>query len=375
MIQTSVTSTAHRKPHGRRLVDKVLPGDARRHNRALVLQQLFDSGPLSRADIARATALTRVTVSELVTELLDDDIVSELGPKPGTRMGKPATLVGLSELAPVAIALDLSGDEVMKGAIVDLRGAIVHREEIAFARGEEAVKAVITLVDSLKSSARQRVLGVGIGTPGIITADGVVLQAPNLEWENLDLADVVEAATSLPTYVGNDANIAAVSESAFGAGDDGGLLLITIGQGVGGGVLIDGRSLSGPLLSAGEIGHIVVEPDGARCNCGNRGCLETLLAVPHLRRLADPKDRAHVGSVLGSVLTPIVTTLGIADVVLYGPTGLLEGPLLEATREALAKQTLPFVAQRIQVRLAPLTDELVLTGAAAQVRYRELGVA
>ncbi len=370
MIQTSVT-----QPNGRRPRDKVLPGDARRHNRALVLQQLFDDGPLSRADISRATALTRVTVSELVTELLDDDIVTELGTKPGTHMGKPATLVGLSDQAPVAIALDLSGDESMKGAVVDLRGVVVHREEVAFTRGEEAVKAVITLIESLKTSAPQRVLGIGIGTPGIITAEGVVLQAPNLEWDDLDLAGIVESATSLPTYVGNDANIAAVAESAFGAGDDGGLLLITIGQGVGGGVLIDGRSLSGPLLSAGEIGHIVVEPGGAHCNCGNHGCLETLLAVPHLRRLSDPKDRAHVGGVLGSVLTPIVTTLGIADVVLYGPTELLEGPLLEATREALAKQSLPFVAQRIQVRLAPLSDELVLTGAAAQVRYRELGVA
>lgn len=368
-------STSFRRQPGRRLTDKVLPGDARRHNRALVLQQLFDDGPLSRADLSRATGLTRVTVSELVTELLDDGIVSELGTKPGTHMGKPATLVGLSDTAPVAIALDLSGDQSMIGAIVDLRGTIVQREELPFARGEEAVMAIISIIDNLKTSAQRRILGVGIGTPGIITAEGVVLQAPNLGWEDLDLADVVGSATDLPVYVGNDANIAAVAESAFGAGDDAGLLLITIGQGVGGGVLIDGRSLSGPLLSSGEIGHVVVDSEGGQCNCGNRGCLETILAVPHLRALGQPADRAHAGAVLGSVLTPIVTTLGIADVVLYGPTELLEGPLLEATRDALAKQTLPFVAQRIQVRLAPLSDELVLTGAAAQVRFRELGVA
>ena len=353
----------------------MLPGDARRHNRSLVLQQLFDAGPLSRADLARATGLTRVTVSELVTELLDDGIVAELGTKPGTHMGKPATLVGLSGTAPVAIALDLSGDQSVKGAIVNLVGAIVHREEVPFARGEEAVRAIIGLVDSLKAAAQQRVLGVGIGTPGIITAEGVVLLAPNLGWEDLDLAGLIAQACGLPVYVGNDANIAAVAESAFGAGDDAGLMLITIGQGVGGGVLIDGRSLSGPLLSTGEIGHVVVDTNGEQCECGNRGCLETILAVPHLRALANPDDRSHAGEILGSVLTPIVTTLGIDDVVLYGPSELLEGPLLDATRDVLAKQTLPFVAQRIQVRLTPLTDELVLTGAAAQVRFRELGVA
>lgn len=119
---------------------------------------------------------------------------------------------------------------------------------------------------------------------------------------------------------------------------------------------------------------MVVEADGPTCACGNRGCLETTLAVPALRRASGESDLAAAGRRLGSVLSPVVTTLGIADVVLYGPTELLDGALLTAAQEALAHQTLPFVAQQVHVRVVPLEKELVLKGAAASVRYREIGV-
>jgi predicted NBD/HSP70 family sugar kinase len=358
---------------GRRPVGKVLPGDARRHHRALILQQLVDDGARSRADLARETLLTRVTVSDLVAELIDEGFLTELGTRPGTHMGKPATLVGISEDAPVAIALDLSADGQLSGGVVDLDGQILTSEQVPFHRGD-SISVISELAGRLRDSTQRRILGVGIGSPGIIDAAGVVILAPNLGWEDLDLAGELSTALDLPVYAGNDSNVAAVAESAFGAGDDGGLLLLMIGSGVGGGVLIDGRALSGPLLSSGEIGHVVVDPDGRQCNCGNRGCLETFLAAPALRLLDTDEARRDVGHKLGSVLTPVVTTLGIADVVLYGPTELLDGALLDAVRDSLAQQTLPFVAQRVQVRLAPLSDELVLTGAAALVRYRELGV-
>jgi predicted NBD/HSP70 family sugar kinase len=358
---------------GRRPVGKVRPADTRRHHRALILQQLVDDGARSRADLARETSLTRVTISDLVAELIEEGFVTELGTRPGTHMGKPATLVGLSDDAPVTIALDLSADGQLAGGIVDLDGKVLAREQVAFTRGDE-LSVISDLAIRLRDATPRRILGVGVGTPGIVDAAGTVVLAPNLGWEDLDLAGELSKAIGLPVHAGNDANVAAVAESAFGAGDDGGLLLLTIGQGVGGGVMIDGRALSGPLQSAGEIGHVVVDPEGRQCACGNRGCLETFLAAPALRQLDTDEARADVGKRLASVLTPVVTTLGIADVVLYGPAELLEGALLDAVRGALAHQTLPFVAQRVQIRLAPLDDELVLTGAAALVRYRELGV-
>ncbi|MEJ7635278.1 ROK family transcriptional regulator [Aeromicrobium sp.] len=370
---TQIKEAPSRSTAGRRPVGKVRPSDTRRHHRALILQQLVDGGARSRADLARETALTRVTISDLVAELIAEGFLDELGTRPGTHMGKPATLVGISPTAPVTIALDLSADGQLAGGVVDLVGRILVREQVAFRRGDD-FSVISDLASRLRDATPRRILGVGIGTPGIVDASGTVVLAPNLGWEDFDLAGELAAAIDLPVHAGNDANVAAVAESAFGSGDDGGLLLVTIGQGVGGGVLIDGRALAGPLQSSGEIGHVVVDPEGRQCNCGNRGCLETFLAAPALRLLETDAARADVGSKLGSVLTPVVTTLGIADVVLYGPAELLEGALLDSVRNALARQTLPFVAQRVQVRLAPLSDELVLTGAAALVRYRELGV-
>ncbi|WP_344770627.1 ROK family protein [Aeromicrobium panaciterrae] len=371
---TQINETPRRRTTaGRRPVGKVLPGDARRHHRALILQQLVDDGARSRADLARETSLTRVTISDLVSELMDEGFLVELGTRPGTHMGKPATLVGISEEAPVAIALDLSADGVLSGAVVDLGGLILVREQVAFSRGDD-IAAIAALAQHLRDATPRRILGVGIGTPGIVDTHGTVVIAPNLGWDNLDLAAQLSAALGLPVHAGNDSNVAAVAESAFGAGDDQGMLLLMIGSGVGGGVMIDGRALAGPLQSSGEIGHVVVDPDGRQCACGNRGCLETFLSAPALKQLDNDDARRDVGLKLATVLTPVVTTLGIADVVLYGPAELLEGALLDSVRGAFAQQTLPFVAQRVQVRLVPMRDELVLTGAAALVRYRELGV-
>ncbi|WP_109474100.1 ROK family transcriptional regulator [Ornithinimicrobium cavernae] len=369
-----MTQVTTRPRGGRRPLGKVLPGDARRHHLALVLQQLFDDGPRSRADLARETGLTRVTVSDLVSELLTTGMVAELGHRPGVRQGKPATLVGLADTAPVVIALDLSGDGILRGALIDLHGGILTAEATALSAGETAVREVLDLARRLREGATRTVLGVGIGTPGIVDHNGSVLHAPNLGWSELGLAARVQDELGLPAHVGNDANLATTAESTFGAGDEAGLLLVTIGHGVGGGVLIDGRVLSGPLLSSGEIGHVVVDAEGPTCACGNRGCLETTLAVPALRRADAATELATAGQRLGSVLSPVVTTLGIADVVLYGPAELLDGHLLRATQDALAHQTLPFVAQQVHVRVVPLENELVLKGAAAYVRYREIGV-
>lgn len=363
------TTTANR-----RAIGKVRPADTRRHHRTLLLQHLVDQGPTTRADLARETGLTRVTVSDLVAEMLQESLVDDIGARPGTHLGKPATLVAISESAPVIVAVDLSDDSGFDGAVVDLHGRVLLREQAPFSRGADAVDDVSRLVSRLVERAPRRVLGIGVGTPGIIDDEaGIVLQAPNLAWEDVPLAATLAERHGLPLCVGNDANIAAVAEGAFGDGDDAGLLMVTIGQGVGGGILVDGHPVAGPLRSAGEIGHIVVDPAGAACACGNRGCLETLLSAPALRAAGSDADRSHVGDLLGSVLTPIVTTLGIADVVLHGPTDLLDGPVLDAARAAVARQSLPFVAQRIRIRLVA-HDELVLTGAAALVRHRELGV-
>ncbi len=343
-----------RSTAGRRPVGKVRPADTRRHHRALILQQLVDDGARSRADLARETSLTRVTISDLVAELIEEGFVSELGTRPGTHMGKPATLGRhLGGSAGRRSPSTCPPTASWPAAVVDLDGNILAREQVPFTRGDD-LSVIADLAIRLRDATNRRILGVGIGTPGIVDLDGTVVLAPNLGWTDLDLAGELSNASAcrctpatMPTSPRSPRARSARATTA-------GMLLLTIGQGVGGGVMIDGRALSGPLQSAGEIGHVVVDPEGRQCACGNRGCLETFLAAPALRSSTPTPPARDVGAKLASVLTPVVTTLGIADVVLYGPAELLEGALLDAVRSALAHQTLPFVAQRVQIRLAPL---------------------
>src|SRR4051794_13744730 len=163
---------------------KVLPEHARGHNRSLVLQTLYRSGQRSRADLARETGLTRVTISDLVAELLAEGLVIELGQRESARPGKPAVLLDINRTAYQIIGLDLSEHTVFRGAVLDLDGTILVRADVPLegATGEDAAGKVSALVRELVSLATAPILGVGIGSPGVVDLAGTVLVAPNLGW-------------------------------------------------------------------------------------------------------------------------------------------------------------------------------------------------
>jgi len=380
---TTQASAPERRPRALRPSGKALPADARAHNRALVLQSLFRAGPYSRADLARMTGLTRVTVSDLVTDLLADGLVDELGPRTESRIGKPATLVALKRDAADVVAISLSDDQALTGALLDLAGTVHRRASLPreARTGEAAVEAVTQLARTLVADATHPVLGVGIGSPGVVDPAGTVLAAPNMGWSDVRLAERLAADLALPVHVANDANTAALAEHTFGGADDGGTLVLTVGQGVGAGLLLDGALVQGRRFAAGEIGHVVVDESGPLCACGRRGCLETFLAVPLLRRslAATPDDAARVltdaGERLGLALAPVVSTLNLSLVVLNGPADLLAGPLLDAAVAAVRRRIMPVVGDHLEVRLSALPEDAVLLGAASLVLSRQLGVA
>lgn len=361
---------------------KVLPEQARAHNRSLVLQTLYRSGPLSRADLARETGLTRVTIGDLVTLLIDENLALELGTRvDATRPGKPATLLDLNRDGHRIVGIDLGDTEVFRGALIDLDGVIVERQEVD-ARGltgDDAAAAALELAGRLVVAADRPVLGVGIGSPGIVDLGGRVLTAPNRGWTELPLQARLQSELGVPVIVANDANAAALAEYGFG-GASADLMLITVGYGVGAGLLLDGTPLFGSRFAAGEIGHVVVGTDGGEaCACGKRGCLETWLAVPRLRaRLAQGEPRETVlrqaGERLGIALAPIVGALNLSEVVLSGPTDLLDGRLLEATVETLRQRTMEQFHGDLTVRLTTLGDDIVMRGAAVMVLSARLGV-
>ncbi len=155
-------------------------------------------------------------------------------------------------------------------------------------------------------------------------------------------------------------------------------MVLRVGTGVGAGLILEGALLHGARSAAGEIGHVVVDPDGEQCACGRAGCLETLLAVPHLRRRLEQGDRATVlartGEQLGAALAPVVGTLNLHELVLSGPTELLDGPLLEAAAATIRQRTMPVIGDELVVRTSTLGDDVVIVGAAVLVLAGELGV-
>jgi predicted NBD/HSP70 family sugar kinase len=366
------------EPFGRRGRSrrKVGPGDARRHNRALVLRTIFREGPLSRADLARVTHLTRVTTSDLAAELLAEGLVEELGTRTEQRVGKPATLLGVVADARLTVALDLSDDERFRAALVDLGGKVRDRRSVERdgRTGAAAADLVVELAIELAEVADRPLLGVGIGSPGVVDSAGRVLEAPNRGWHDLDLAALVRGSLDAPVHVANDANAVALAVHAAAAPPDHSLLAVKIGHGVGAGVVLDGHLVLGDRFAAGEIGHVVVDPGGEPCACGRRGCLETVVAAPRLRH-RDDAALAAAGRRLGEALAPVISTLNLREVVLSGPLDVLDETFRSAALDTVRQRTMPAVGDHADIRFSSLGEDDVLLGVAMLVLDRELGVA
>lgn len=370
------------------------------HNTSLVLKTVLDQGELSRADIARATGLTRPTVSSIVSELLADGYIVETGQGPSVG-GKPPTFLAVNPSGRQLVCLDLSGAE-FRGALVDLQGNILHQAsaQLAEQRGEAAVAATTALAASLLSIATAPVLGIGIGSPGLVNPrQGIVLRSINLGWSNLPLRDRLAAEFDLPVHVANDSHLAALAEYTFGpARRSRNLIAIRVGQGIGAGIVLNGRPFYGDGFGAGEIGHVVVAPDGEACSCGNRGCLETTSSTRAMLQQAHHSGgtaitdwtefvgavragqqvptaiAADAGRRLGLAIASLIGALNITTIVLAGRVSELGDAFLMPLRAEVRRCVLPTMADETTVTYSALGSDLILLGSTALVLQRELGV-
>jgi N-acetylglucosamine repressor len=372
----------------------------RQYNRRLVLRTLYDFGPTSRAEVARLTGLTRTTVSDAVAELIATGMAHEVGRGPSSG-GKTPILVAVIDDARHVIGLDL-GDGVFAGALVNLRGAVHTRLELPLEGrdGDDALALVYRLVDDLLAISDGPLLGIGVGTPGVVdTGTGTIRWAVNLQWHDLPLGRLLEERYGVPTNVANDSQAAALAEFAFGG--DGprhpNLVAIRAGGGIGAGIVIGGSLYQGDGSGAGEIGHVVVVDDGAACRCGRFGCLETVASGPaivaHAR--AEGLDVDSLGGVrdalvagdervlsvvrfagryLGRAVAGLVGTLDIQDIAIHGPVTILGEPWFEAVRDEATRRALPLLADGLTIRLARLGADEVVLGASALLMTRELGL-
>lgn len=360
---------------------KLRPKDARRSNRSFVLQAVNDNPPLSRADLARETGLTKVTISDLVAELIDSGLVIETGTSEMGRPGKPSTLLALNPAGRDILAIDLSARDQVRGAVLSLRGEPVLTKVRALdgATGQQALDAARALAAELVEAASHPILGLGVGTPGTVDPSGTVLWAPNLHWTGLPLQTRLQDDLGLPVKVENDANVAALAERRF-AGAPGNLVRIQFSRGVGAGLLVGGRLVHGAASDAGEIGHVAIDDDTPRCGCGKIGCLETWVSVPALtaRIAADPSGRdevlARAGHRLGLALAPVVGMLGLQHIVVGGPADVVTPALLDAARSCIVERTRSQFRPQLELVASSLGEDAVLLGAGALVTLTELGV-
>jgi N-acetylglucosamine repressor len=371
--------------------------ETREHNEQLVLATLYDEGPVSRADVARRTGLTRTTVSDVVEKLLLARLAREVGRGPSTG-GKAPILLQVPDDARLLVGVDL-GDAVFRGATVNLRGEILHRIEMPSedAHGDAALERALDLVDRLLAVRGGPVLGIGIGAPGLIdTTVGTIVQAVKRDWRNLPLGAMVSARYGLPVYVANDSQVAALAEHVFGATRSANLVAIKVGVGIGAGLVLNGELFQGDGFGAGEIGHMVVEPDGELCRCGSRGCLETVassravlarlevlrgepvsleMAVDAFRQGDEGVRRVvlEAASRLGVAVAALVGALDVHRIVLAGTMAAFADPWLEAVRESMRHGALPALARQTQIELGGI-DDIVVLGASALLMTRELGL-
>ncbi len=354
---------------------KTSRADSRRWNLLTALQTIATQGATSRAEVARLTGLTRPTVSTLVADLIDEGLVVELGQGEPTSTGKPPTLLGINATGRQIVALDLS-QQPARGAVVNLDGSVSHLATAAHpAVGPAAVESAIDLIDTCLAQASGPIMGIGVGTPGMIDHHGTISEAAHLDWHDLPLGQLLGDHFDLPVVVGNDAHVAALAQLQAEPDQPDTLLLVAVGTGIGAGMVIDGSLHTGQHQSFGEIGHVVVDPDGSACRCGLTGCLETVAAVPAVARRDDdfdPIDLARAGRRLGATLAVVVSAIDVDRIVLAGALADHDA-WVTAVGDEIRSRIHP--ARRDALVVSPSTiTEPVLAGAAAALMGDVLGV-
>lgn len=367
----------------------------RASNLALVLGEVARTSPVSRAQVAARTGLTKSSVSGLVSDLISAGLIQESAPA-ATERGRPATALNLAPGGVAGLGLEVNVD-YLAAVVTDLTGVpryhhVVRRDN----RGREVEEVVADLIDLARTAARSAtsqglpLSGACVAVPGL-TVEGAVVRTPNLGWARVDLADAVGEGTGLEVDVENEANLAALGEMWFGAHEHDGAPLrdfvhVSGEIGIGGGIVIGGEVFRGAHAGAGELGHVVVAPDGPRCGCGGHGCLERMAGqqeilaraqvatMADLTRACEAGDQtaldavADAGRHLGVALASVITLLDPTAIVLGGAFATLAPWLTAATAASISHHTGAVEPPRLLV--SGLGSDAAVRGAAGTVVRR-----
>jgi len=239
----------------------------RDYNRGLVVNLLRTDGPMSRADLARRTGLAPSALTQRIRDLIDEGLVTEAGKKESST-GRPPTLVSFDPDYASAVGVKIERTR-LRAARVNLAGEVCARYEIDFDPSPEPSEIMISI------------------SGFVDTINGIDIYSPILGWENVALAEPLKNRLDLPVHLENDVNALTLAERWHGAGADyRNFVCLTVGEGIGAGVVVDGSLYRGAFGGAGEAGHMMIDPSGPRCRCGERGCLEVFASDQFLKREA-----------------------------------------------------------------------------------------
>lgn len=362
-------------------------------NRTAVLARLGAHGAASRADLARELGLSPALLTQLTRDLLREGLIEELE-ETSSKGGRPARLLGLVSRNLTALGVKVAPDHV---AIVEVAidGKVVRSETRPFeAISPLATSTLVTLVaDFIARGSDTRILGVGVGLPGSVAEQGVgVVDSTQLGWNQVPLGEILRRSLDLPVVVENNVNALSAAELLYGQGrahDD--VLVVTVGNGVGAGLIAGGALVRGRAGGAGDLGHLPVREDGPLCQCGNRGCLEAIIGqtalvtdarsirligasetIDDLRALADADNDgareifANAGHVFGRALAGAINLFDPAVVVLLGE-GVQAWPHWAGTFERALRNALVPGKRGTPIVVESWQDDRWAQGAAALV--------
>jgi glucokinase-like ROK family protein len=364
-------------------------------NTSIVLDVIVRQYPLSRARISEITGLTKATVSSLVNDLIASHMVTESGMGESSGGRKPVMLL-FNKSAGYAIGIDLDIHSI-KGVLTDLEGNIV--DEIKLDLEALSVDAVTA---HLKTSIRQLIerspqspcgiIGIGIGVPGMVNEAGTIVFAPNLAWENVSIHRLLAEEFAIPVIIDNEANAGAVGEKQFGAGKSASnLIYVSLGVGIGTGIIIKNELYRGFSGISGEMGHVTIEAHGSKCRCGNIGCWELYASEnallekakslsfatehkpPSIQELIEFAEAGNqevisllvqMGQYLGMGIINIMNTFNPELIIIGSRLTAAEPWLLKPIHQMIAERSFPYSRREMRIEFSNLGANSTVLGAA-----------
>ncbi|PKO14070.1 MAG: hypothetical protein CVU39_15935 [Chloroflexi bacterium HGW-Chloroflexi-10] len=370
-------------------------------NRSIILSTIKTQGLIARAEVARVTGLSPASVTGITAELIEEGLIYEKASGDSSG-GRPPILLAINPLGGYVVGIKLMEDHAI-GALTDLSATILQRYQLPLhdRSAEHAIEIMAELVENLLilgAVSRNKLIGVGVGLAGIVDSnEGVLRQSPYFGWRNFAVRDRLQQLVDSPVCVDNDVNTFTLAERWYGTGQGvDNFLTITIGRGVGLGVVTHGQFYRGVHGGAGELGHTVVNPQGPLCDCGKHGCLEAFVSDPALISLAQQSYQAgeisinvqnieqivvladngslpaqrimgNAGAIFGQSIANMINIFNPSRILVSGE-GVRNGKwFFNAMHESIRVNTMPSLYADVDIRVEPWGDDVWARGAASLV--------